>query len=442
MKTILTFLSFVVLWSFTTALAETTKHAVNGTYGCRRSFGYGVYNASAKKTVICWNGDKMSIYVREFDHETEKWSDMVKAHALNYDRKNDYHNYPCIALAPDGHYLIFYFRHSRSAYMVKSPGPDTIHGKWTHKKLSDDKCAYPMPVLFGDTIYLCYSSTVAHWHRPYRMIKSTDSGETWSEPVTLIDSGHRQKEKYDEVYAHGFSVDKGDNDQAARILLGWEMASGPRGHNKGGYGNFFAYFNCKDQKMYTAGDKNLGATVDLEEMYSDCIINDAKSPDSRLFGYTTFPEVLRDGSIGVLYSLKGKSFVANWKNDSWKTTEIDVGGGIDDFQRTASGSYVVLSGNNKGITVWESRNGVTSWKKRSVTELPVEEGSDSSAKGFIEGFDKEVQWMASTFNRDNRKKDYSGKWPVYTFGVSSRSKADRTGHSKQGAEGDAVNRAP
>ena len=73
-------------------------------------------------------------------------------------------------------------------------------------------------------------------------------------------------------------------------------------------------------------------------------------------------------------------------------------------------------GNNMGITVWESKDGVTDWKKKSVTELPSEEGSDASVKGFIEGFDKEVQWMASTFNMDNRKKDYSGKWPVFTFG--------------------------
>jgi|GEM_PF-2889457 hypothetical protein len=70
----------------------------------------------------------------------------------------------------------------------------------------------------------------------------------------------------------------------------------------------------------------------------------------------------------------------------------------------------------------------------SVTELPAEGGADASTKGFIEGFGKEVQWMASTFNRDNSNKDYSGKWPVYTFGVSRQSKADITGHVEQRSE--------
>lgn len=176
-------LSFsIALILFSTAPGQLTKHAVNGTFGCRRSFGHGVYNAAANKTVICWNGEKMSIYVREFDHDTLTWSDPFKVHDPNYTGRWDYHNYPCITLAPDGRYLIFYFKHSSDAYMVKSPGPNTIAGTWSDQKLSEDKCAYPMPVVVDDTIYLFYSSTVAHWHRPYRMIKSVDSGETWSDP--------------------------------------------------------------------------------------------------------------------------------------------------------------------------------------------------------------------------------------------------------------------
>jgi len=417
MRIRVTLFAFAMLRAVTALPAELTKHASNGTYGCRRTFGFGVYNAAANKTVICWNGEKMSIHVREFDHKTQQWSGSVKAYSLNYTGTWDYHNYPCITFAPDGHYLIFYFKHSSASFMLKSPSPNKISGTWSHKKLSNDKCAYPMPVVVGNSVYLFYSSTVAHWHRPYRMVKSTDNGNTWSKPITLINSGHKQKEKYDEVYAHGFSVEKGENNNPDRILIGWEMASGPQGHNKGGYGNFFAYFNCRDQKMYAAGGKDLGSTIDLNEMFSDCIINDAKSPTSRLFGYTTLPEVLPDGSPGVLYKLFGKAYIAKWVGGSWKTTELKITGGIGDYQRTAQGTYVVLSGGNKNITVWESRNGVTGWEKLSVTEVPSEKGSNAATKGFIDGFSPEVQWLAATFDRKKRKSDYSGKWPVYTFGA-------------------------
>ena len=418
----------------TTACAELTKHAANGTYGCRRSFGYGVYNASANRTVVCWNGEKMSIYVREFDHSTQQWSDAVKACGLNYTGRWDYHNYPCIVLAPDGHYLVFYFKHSSSAYMLKSPGPNKIAGTWSQKKLSDDRCAYPMPAVVGNSVYLFYSSTAywyRPWYRPYRMIKSSDNGKTWTKPITLIDTKHKEKEGYDEVYLHGFSVEKGKNNGPDRILLGWEMASGPNGHNKGGYGNFFAYFNCRNQKMYTAGGKNLGSTVDLKELYSSCVINDAKSPISRLFGYTTFPEVLPDGSAGVLYRLNGKAYIVKWEKDSWSRTTLNIRGGIYDYQRTSEGKYRILAGGYKDVTVWESSNGVSGWTKQSVTKLPSENGSTSAAMGFVDGFKPEVQWMVGTYNRNKRRSDYSGKWPIYTFGVKRKTTATNPLDSEQ-----------
>ncbi len=412
-------LGFVMASVCCVAHAELTKHASNGTYGCRRAFGYGVYDASTDKTVICWNGEKMSIYVRAFDHSTQQWSEVVKAHGLNFTGRWDYHNYPCIALAPDGHYVIFYARHNREAYMVKSPGAGRITGDWSHRMISTDKCCYPMPVVVDDTTYLFYSNNTGKKYRRYHMIKSLDSGKTWSDPLILIDSGKKHKEDYDQVYSHGYWVAEGRGGGPDRILLGWEMTGGPKGHNIGGHGNFFAWFNCRDGKMYTAGDKDLGTKIDLEEMYADCIINNAKSESSRLFQYTTYPAVTRDGSIGVAYMLENKPYLANWKQGSWKTTELKIDGVIRDYQGTKNGGYVILAGNDRTVTVWESADGLTGWKKISETTVPSGHGSDSVFKGFIEDFRPEVQWMAASLNRRNRMKDYSGKWPVYTFGVQT-----------------------
>lgn len=404
--------------SLMTAQGGLTLHGLNGTFGCRRHE-RGVYNAAVDKTVICWNGEGMSIYVREFDHKARSWSDAVRVRSLNYTATWDYHNYPCIVIAPDGRYLIFHCQHSKAAYVVASPEPGRIDGPWSYTEISSDCCCYPMPVVVADALYFFYSVTLTRCYRSYRMIQSGDIGRTWSEPVTLIDSGGKEEEGYDEVYAHGFSVDKGGPDQPARIILGWEMAGGPNGHNRGGRGSFCASFNCQDRKMYTAGGTCLGATIDLKGMFDCCLISGAKSPDGRLFGYTTYPALLPDGGIAVLYTLGGRAYIAVCKHDKWETSDIGIQGAIRDYRRTPAGAYAILSGDKRSVTVWESADGVTGWMKKSVMELPPDGNIDQAAKGFIDDFRPEVQWMACTCERENAMKDYSGKWPVYTFGTGT-----------------------
>jgi hypothetical protein len=173
--------------------------------------------------------------------------------------------------------------------------------------------------------------------------------------------------------------------------------------------------------MYNAAGKNLGETVDLREMYDDCIVNDAKDPESRLFGYTTLPVVLPGGEPGVAYSLRGRKYIARWTAGGWRTVEIEnVSGGIAGYRRSGSGTYLLLTlAGGTRTMVWESPDGLAGWKKKSETALPSKNGSDSSVVGFIDNFRPEAQWMAVTFNGKARQNDYSGKWPVYVFGAAA-----------------------
>ena len=211
-----------------------SRIADNATYGCRRSFGWGIYDATAQRTVVTWNGPGMSICVRAFDHATGSWGEPLIAQTLSFRGTWDYHNYPTLVLAPDGHFLVFYCEHGRAAHLLRSSRPHDIGGTWTRQRIGSDGNCYPHPVVMSDNVYFFYSKTMGgnvmtSVHRSYRLIRSTDSGATWSAPVTVIDSDRRDPERYDEVYLHSDARDH----ERGLIHLGWEMHGGPNGHNGG-----------------------------------------------------------------------------------------------------------------------------------------------------------------------------------------------------------------
>jgi hypothetical protein len=94
--------------------------------------------------------------------------------------------------------------------LYTAPAPRSITGTWTARTISTDRNTYPEPVVTGNTIHLFYShnTDLSHPYRTYKMIKSTDSGRTWSAPRTIIDSG-RTADRYAEVYAFGVTQRNG-----------------------------------------------------------------------------------------------------------------------------------------------------------------------------------------------------------------------------------------
>jgi hypothetical protein len=400
-----------------------------------------VHDAARGETVICWPGEGLSPYVRRFDHRTGRWSPVVKAASLDFRSKWDYHNYPVMVQAPDGHYLIFHARHRRTGHMVKSPAPHTIEGAWTRTEISRDHCAYPAPVVIGKTVYLFYSrdtkyrvpgATRYYCRRPYRVICSQDNGVTWSAPQTLIDPDPEGDDSfgYNEVYLHGFDVEKGRDGKPDRVLLGWELSGGPKGHNVGGRGNFVAFFNTRDRHMYSVAGKDLGTTIDPAEIYEHCAIGELANPDVRLYGRTTFPIAHPDGGPSVLYTVyeedkkKWTPTIAKWTGSSWSRHGIDTPipypTRFKDYQRLADGRCRILGGWNNDIIEWESPDGVSGWKKLREVSLPSINGSEACARAYVENCAAEVRWVAWTYNGKEKLKDYSGRWPVFTFGEPRR----------------------
>ena len=220
-------------------------------YGCLRTNGAGVYDATVNKTFVTYSGTKHDIYVKAFDHGTNTWSAAVKAATLNLTHDNAYHDYPVLTQLGDGRLAIFRATHTRSMQLYTAPTPRSITGTWTGRTISNDKNTYPEPIVTGNTIHLFYShnTDLSHPYRTYKMIKSTDNGKTWSAPRMIIDSG-RTADKYAEVYAFGVTQRSG------RIYLTWSMHGGPKGHNGGGKNIYVAYFDTASGTLFTVAGRH------------------------------------------------------------------------------------------------------------------------------------------------------------------------------------------
>lgn len=198
-------------------------------YGCLRTNGAAVFDAAVNKTFVTYSGTNQDIYIKAYDHATSAWSAAVKVATLNATHSNAYHDYPVLRQLDDGRLAIFQATHTVSMQMYTAPTPRSINGTWSSRRISSDRNTYPEPIVIGTTIYVFYSqNTDLSWpYRIYRVIKSTNAGQTWSAPQTIIDSG-RSADRYSEVYAFGVYERNG------RIYITWSQHGGPKGHNGGG----------------------------------------------------------------------------------------------------------------------------------------------------------------------------------------------------------------
>ena len=265
----------------------------HGTFGCRRPVGAGVYDPSSDQTIVCWHEGGMDIMVRWYDHRSGQWGKVKKVWANHMNGIWDYHNYPAMILAPDDRPLIFYCRHSSHMYQLTPMDTRRIDTDYTRKVICRDQTAYPHPVVCGSDIYIFYSRNqeISYPYRPLCYVKSTDCGETWSEPIVIVDSGKQDPGKFDEVYQCGGKFAPAQGGYPARILLSWTMWGGPKGHAAQGMGAYFAYLSLEDKCLYSAGGKCLGKTIFYREMVEYCTV--ARTLPSETISHTISAAICR-----------------------------------------------------------------------------------------------------------------------------------------------------
>jgi hypothetical protein len=393
----------------------------NGAYHARRSFGAGLYDSVSNKTFINYSGPQMDVYVKAYNHSTSSWEPAVKVADWNDSSTYAYHDYGTMVMLPDGKLGILIFNHSSAAYLLKAPNAHSMDGVWTKTQINADKTAYPMPAVVGNTVYLLYSKNdnQSYPYRTYRMTKSTDSGATWSTPVSIIDSG-KTADKFNEVYSNGVYI-HGD-----KIYMTWSMAGGPGGHNHSSRHLYVAYLNTADGNMYSASGTNLGAKVDNAEL-ADCLVYDALPVTSSSDYGTRHPvqqadvAVADDGTVVVAFGEQenaGGQTVRFGKLVSgvWSYSTLQTGTrNYRDLAKTGPDDFEVLylSNDYTQLVSTATANLGSTWSEQYNLAIPL---APSNADfpvyaNFIENR-QNIQAIIGAVNLAQRNTDYTGKWPI------------------------------
>ena len=307
-------------------------------------------DAAFDRTYMTWLGKLGHIYAREFSHSDQAWYpalDEPPKIIRDFTRHPpDRHNYASLVTAPDGHLIAFQTDHldERDGYAIwvyKSPQPGTIRGEWSSQSLwgGVNQPSYPTMVRAGDSVYLFIRRKVETVHRVWQFSKSTDSGKTWSEPRTIIDTedlddgqpGY-QATGFDEIY----SVGRKYFDEANhRIPISWHLAGDGR-HNKFNRNMYVAYLDTRDDQMYGPNGTPLGDFIDLAKMNdaaTQCLVEETPPQRGKYTGglvdfvhQVSFDD---NGNFLVAYNYMDESAdlqrirYGKWNDSSWTVGSIE-----------------------------------------------------------------------------------------------------------------------
>jgi outer membrane receptor protein involved in Fe transport len=417
--------------------------STNYSSSCRRGFGAGLYDSVSNKTYVCWGGAGMSVFIRAYDHATSAWGEPKEICPLTYTSRYDYHNYPVLNLAPDGHLLVHFCEHAHKMFQLRAPAANSADGDWVKTEISADATCYPMPVVAGADIWLFYSKNDDNtWpYRTYRYIKSTDNGQTWSAPATVIDSEKADPDKYDEVYAWNFYY----NPATLKIGLTWTMAGGTS-HNSASKDLYFAHFNTTSGHMENVKGEDLGETIKYSGLEGCRVVkrqgNPAASMDKKKYPITdpqpSYNSISRKGAADAVTHAPVIAFgehnfstlvdslrCARWDDtaEAWQFSDIYVGEkGFGDFEKTGDNTFRVIYKHGDNVFIKHTLDGGVTWRQFAASAIPYSGDCDKVGDlQFIENNQLGAVAFAGMSFTDTTKPggyNYNGVFHTHVFSES------------------------
>lgn len=139
------------------------------------------------KTFVAYQGVELAPEITAYDHEQQEWSPIVTIgpNRLMEVAYNDTHGAPALTIDADGRLHVFWGSHGTPQQYARSLRPGNISAWELMPDLHPD-LTYPQPMTMADGSIRVFARKGV-WPNPFLEFHSTDGGDTWSDPVEVID---------------------------------------------------------------------------------------------------------------------------------------------------------------------------------------------------------------------------------------------------------------
>ncbi len=350
----------------------------------QRPISIGFYDKKVDKTFITWMGAKSTAIVKEYNHKTKNWSnDKVVGTSTFIDK----HNYPGMLKGKDQRIYIFYGCHNSTLRMTVSQHPLSIDGQWDDQFVTiAEKASYPAPVITSEgNFYVFYRETRQtnkySDDRPYQFVKSTDNGKTWTKQMA-IDPFPRVTDNMCEVYNGKVTYQPAMNGNNAKIHLAWTIAGeklGKHAHATYGRNVYYAYLDPATDHIFNINGKDLGKTIDADELDKFCQVLDTGIPETGHLAGLQVSVHYRDNGSPLIYfdnQVGGGPGSATWDGNKWLFASIETPGDTvrdlrdpRELEKFGPNSFRVYKPSNDSIKVYTTKNGGKSWEFESTIHV-------------------------------------------------------------------------
>jgi hypothetical protein len=325
-----------------------------------------VYLEDREETLVTWQGPAMDPQVARYDHAAGEWSGRHTVGTNPMD--DDTHGAPAIAVGPTGRYHVTFGVHGMDIQHARTDAPHDITS-WTQATMTSGEAAtYTHTHAAAGDLCVVYRDGPTNRDGRLRFVRSTDAGESWSDPATFVDGGEASPRPYSSR----------PDPETGRIHLTWGL-----NEQDGVFDVYHATLDPRDGHVYSASGDDLGTLVGREKARERCLVRATETVRH------TRSRVRFDGegTPHVIFQGPGDDGLA-WRytrsNGSGWTDPATIVDGVDGFESMDFHAFpdgrleAYLSVGRTDLQRW--RHDGSTWRR--VETVLQNEGAYRTAKGW------------------------------------------------------------